>query len=286
MPDQIDLSRMQSVPVIGPNGFLRLHRYWREADGSMWDDIWKNTSSRETWQHALDGRLDRDLERLALKYLEPGAKVLEAGCGVGQVVLALRAKSFDCVGLDYASDTIKILNKEFPEVPFHQGDIRCLPYPPSSFDGYLSLGVIEHFTEGQELMLREAARVVKPGGLLVISVPALNGWRALKCRLNLYDSQGTEPFFEACFSLQELELLLRNSGFTPQEHFFRNTVMTFAQETIIRPLYRYLEDVRFLRGAVDRLLRLFLPRSLFGHMLMVVAKRNDDGAGNCSGKGQ
>ena len=52
--------------------------------------------------------------------------------------------------------------------------------------------------------------------------------------------------------------------------------MTFAQETPIRPLYRHIEDTRRLRGAVDRLLRLVLPKPIFGHMVMVVARRTQN----------
>lgn len=274
MPDFIDLSKMQSVPVMGPNGHQRLYRYWREPDGSMWDEVWANTSVRDFWKDALAGCIDADVGPLLFKYLPSEAKVLEAGCGVGHVVLAMRSKGYNCFGLDYAPEIIQVLKKEFPDIPFDQGDIRCLPYEDSSFDGYVSLGVIEHFTEGQEQMLREAARVVKPGGLLFVSVPALNAWRKQRCRLGLYDKVGTEPFFEACFSVEELEYLVRDSGFTPIEHIFFNPVMTFAQETVIRPLYRWIEDVRYVRGAVDRLLKLVLPKAMLGHMLMIVARRN------------
>lgn len=266
MPDQIDLSRMQSIPVMGPNGYLRLHRHWRTADSLMWDDIWAHSPGRDYWRSALDGYLASDYEGPFLANLPSGARVLEAGCGLGQVVLALRYHGFDCIGLDYAARTIEVLNKEFPDTPFHQGDIRSLPYPENSFDAYISLGVIEHFTEGQEEILKEAARVVKPGGLIFVSVPALNDWRKLKCRLGRYAVTATDPFFEACYSVEELELLLRNAGFSPIEFSFQNPVMTFAQETLIRPLYRLIEDVRYVRGAVDRLLRLVLPRRLFGHM--------------------
>lgn len=276
MPDFIDLSKMQSVPVMGPNGHLRLHRYWREPDSSMWDEIWANTSVRDFWKDALAGRLDADIEPLLHKYLPSKAKVLEAGCGVGHVVLAMRTKGYNCFGLDYAPEIIQLLKREFPDVPFDQGDIRSLPYEDSSFDGYVSLGVIEHFTEGQDQMLREAARVVKPGGLLFVSVPALNGWRKQRCSLGLYDTEAIDPFFEACFSAEELESLVRDSGFTPIEHIFFNPVMTFAQETLIRPLYRWIEDVRYVRGAVDRLLKLILPKAMLGHMIMMVARRNSE----------
>lgn len=274
MPDQIDLSKMQSVPVLGPNGFLRLHRHWRESDSVMWDDIWNHTPSTTYWRSALSGQLASDYERLFLKYLPREAKVLEAGCGVGQVVLALRARGFDCYGLDFTNTIIKTLNERFPDVPFHHGDIRSLPYADATFDSYISLGVIEHFAEGQERMLLESARVTKPGGFIFVSVPALNGYRKFRCNHGLYASVATEPFFESCFFVDELEVLLRNAGFSPVEHSYQNTIMTFAQETPIRPLYRLIEDVRYVRGAVDRLLQLMLPKAWFGHMVMVVAKRN------------
>lgn len=275
MPDQIDLSTMQSVPEKGPGGILRLHRYWKQPDSLMWDDIWKNTPSREYWRGALKGDLASDYARLFTKYLQPGAKVLEAGCGVGQVVIAMRARGYDCAGLDFAENTIRALKQEFPEVPFHHGDIRALPFDDNSFDGYVSLGVIEHFKDGQELMLQEAARVVCPGGMIFLSVPAFNGWRKFKTSLGLYQANATYPFFEACYSPEELNTLLKNAGFAPLETSFQNKAMTFAQETPIRPLYRHIEDVRYLRGAVDRLLNLILPGSLFGHMVMVAARRLD-----------
>jgi ubiquinone/menaquinone biosynthesis C-methylase UbiE len=214
-------------------------------------------------------------QRLFLKYLSQGAKILEAGCGLGDIVLALRARDFGCYGLDFAGNVIKTLNENFPDMPFHRGDIRSLHYSDAFFDGYISLGVIEHFIEGQEGMLREAARVTKPGGYIFINVPALNAYRKLRCRYGFYAKKATEPFFEFCLSVDELKVLLRNAGFTPLEHSYQNTVMTFAQETPIRPLYRLIEDTRYIRSVVDRGLRLLLPKSWFGHMVMVVARRDE-----------
>jgi len=282
MKDQIDLSKMQSIPVVGASGQLRLHRYWKEPDGDMWDEIWKNTNAVDYWYSARAGKLEADYERLFMKYLLPfrpnleAVKILEAGCGVGQVAVALRARGFDCYGLDYAEKTIKLLNKQFPDYPFHKGDIRNLPYADASFDAYISLGVIEHFVEGQDVMLQEAARIIKPGGYIFISVPALNGYRKLKCRMGRYKDEASAPFFESCLSVEELYSLCISAGFKPIEHSYQNTVMTFAQETLIRPLYYLIEDIRYVRGIIDRFLRLILPKSWFGHMVMVVAQRTHD----------
>lgn len=273
MPDQIDLSKMQSVPVKNSDGHVRLHRYWKHPVSDMWDEIWEGVSANEYWESALEGKLNKDYERIFQKYLSEGAKVLEAGCGVGQVVLAMRARGFDCHGLDFAEKVIDLLNVEFPEVPFHKGDIRNLPFQEESFDGYISLGVIEHFVNGQDKMLAEAARIIKSGSYAFVSVPALNAFRKLKIKTGGYRKASNLPFFESCFSLEELQKLLRLSGFEYVEHYYSNPVMSFVQETPIRPFYRIIEDLRYVRGAVDRLLNFFLPTSWFGHMIMVVAKK-------------
>lgn len=277
MKDQIDLSKMQSVPEIGIYGFQRLRRYWKEPTSEMWDEIWSKTDEEGYWQSSLKGELLEEHRKTFLKYLPSTAKVLEAGCGVGQVVLALRARGYDCVGLDYAEKIISNLNNKFPEVPFVRGDIRSLPYDAESFDGYISLGVIEHFTEGQDKMLQEAARVIKTGGYIFLSVPCLNEYRKLRIKLKTYKKtnfEPTAPYFESCFSEEELTYLLKIAGFEKVDKIYINPVMTFAQESPIRGIYKLIEDKRYIRSAIDRILKFFLPESWFGHMIMIVAKKS------------
>ena len=107
MPDLINLSNMESVSVKSEYGFTRLNRYWQEPDGSMWDDIWDNTNTTEYWGEALKGNLMPEYRDLFLKYFQSGDKVLEAGCGAGQVVIAMREQGFDCHGLDFAKKIIQ-----------------------------------------------------------------------------------------------------------------------------------------------------------------------------------
>ncbi len=270
MPDRIDLSQMDSVPV-RPNGFLRLRRHWAEPDEDFWGRIWDGVAAESYWSDALAGRLAIDYTKLFRLHLLPQSRILEAGCGVGQVVLALRQWGHDCWGLDYSERTIARLNEKFPEVPFRVGDVRQLPFGDAEFDAYISLGVIEHFTVGQDGILREAARILRPGGKAFVSVPALNGFRRLRIALNTYASSSQMDFFEDCYSLAELRRLLATEGLELLEYHYLNTVMTFAQETFVRPLYRLIEDVPYARGVIDRLMRLMLPRAWFGHMLIVVA---------------
>ena len=185
----------------------------------------------------------------------------------------MNARGYECHGLDFAEGVISMLNGKFPEVPFICGDIRDIPNEDDFFDGYISLGVIEHFEDGQDQMISEASRVLKKGGHMFLSVPFLNKYRKSKISKLKYDKQPSLPFFEACYSVDELRYLCEKNGFELVEQSYQNSVMTFAQESFIRPLYRLIEDTRFPRNVIDRFLQLVLPGAWFGHMVMVVAKK-------------
>lgn len=273
MPDLIDLSKMDTVVVNGPYGFERLERYCEPPTSEYWDNLWNRTDGKSYWARAEQGKALGDFGHLYLRHLRKGASILEAGCGLGQVVLSLRALGYDCHGLDYAEKTIGNLNSIFPDVPFHVGDIRKLPFENDMFEGYVSLGVIEHFHDGQLEMIKEAARVLKPGGFAFISVPFYNDYRKLRTRMGLWKGSSERSFFESCMSVEELRHLMDQSGLDFVEAAFSNPVMTFMQETPLRPLYRPIEDVRYVRGGVDRLFHMLLPLRYFGHMMMAVGRK-------------
>ena len=83
------------------------------------------------------------------------------------------------VGLDFASETLLRVRRHEPDVPLVVGDINALPFPDEVFDAYFSGGVVEHLESGPDSALREAARVTRVGGVLLISVPYLSPLRRL-----------------------------------------------------------------------------------------------------------
>lgn len=102
----------------------------------------------------------------------PGRRVLDLGCGRGEVLLACAQAGAEVAGIDYAEAAIEIAAETLAEVAgaeVLQGDITKLPWPDASFDAVLSGDVIEHLVpEDAERMLAEAHRVLRPGGRLVL----------------------------------------------------------------------------------------------------------------------
>ena len=95
---------------------------------------------------------------LELAALPPGARVLDMGAGAGETLALLRERGFDALGID--------LSPRSPEVL--QGDFLHAPFPDGSFDAVLSQCAF--FVSGDVPgALREANRLLKPGGKLLLS---------------------------------------------------------------------------------------------------------------------
>jgi len=122
-----------------------------------------------------------------LKYLPKYGKIVEGGCGLGRYVKYLADLGYDIEGVEYNPETVRAVQRCSPGLPVIQGNILALPYRDGSISGLISLGVLEHFREGMEEPLREIRRVLKPGGILVISVPSQNRIRRIKKRFFLVE---------------------------------------------------------------------------------------------------
>ena len=112
-----------------------------------------------------------------LTYFKKGDVVLEAGCGLSRYCVWLENQGINTYGIDIIKEAIiegkRYMKKHGYKSELKVGDVRKLPYSSNKFDGYISLGVLEHFESFDDVRksLAEAFRVLKPGGRVFISIP-------------------------------------------------------------------------------------------------------------------
>ena len=117
-------------------------------------------------RHALREKLLLDLFRSG----SPGPHVLNAGAGTGSFSLRLAENGFDVTSVDASSAAVEVLRRRVPgEVA--QADVTTLPFADAAFDAAVLGEVLEH-VEDDRGALEEVARVLRPGGVLAVSVPA------------------------------------------------------------------------------------------------------------------
>jgi SAM-dependent methyltransferase len=178
-------------------------------DAEHWDRLWASTALADA--PARGGHLPRQLRATFARRVAPPARVLEAGCGPAHFTLALHALGYDAVGLDWGEDTVRRVRERYPELDLHVGDVRHSPFPDGSFDAVYSPGVCEHFEEGPEEVLRDAWRVLRPGGFAFISTPMLNRLRQRRWRSGRAGADGS--FYQYLFTKESLASTLRRIGF-------------------------------------------------------------------------
>lgn len=114
--------------------------------------------------------------RILLDYLDPqpGERILDCGCGAGFYLMAIgKLRQVRLVGLD--GDPARLRQAQLEQVPaaLVRSDIQRLPFAGESFDKVLMSEVLEHLPDDRAA-LREIHRILKPGGVLALSVPHSN----------------------------------------------------------------------------------------------------------------
>ena len=109
---------------------------------------------------------------------DPGARVLDLGCGAGRTTAALADKGFEPIGIDLASALLKEARARHPQVDFRRMDASRLDFPEDVFDAavFSYNGVDCLYPLAARVMcFREVFRVLKPGGTFLLSSHNLIG---------------------------------------------------------------------------------------------------------------
>ena len=127
------------------------------------------------WHKGLRNRVIAELKGLVYE----GIFILDAGCGTGGTVASFRAcfPSATVVGVDFSP--IALLHaKKKAGGQLTLGNVNTLPFADASFDIITALDVIYHAEIDEDHAFKEFMRIIKPGGKLLVNVPAYEWLRS------------------------------------------------------------------------------------------------------------
>ncbi|MFC1962388.1 class I SAM-dependent methyltransferase [Chloroflexota bacterium] len=191
-------------------------------------------------------------------------KVLDVGCASGRQSFLIAEKRAEVTGIDISNNFVKQATSSVKKygannISFMVADIESLPFPPDHFDKILCAEILEHVLNLDDAM-NQLLGVLKPGGLLVISVPNENGKGTL---------------------WQRVKTLILKERFSPLEDFSLQGIerhgdahlRIFNQKTITGFLRLYPLDILAIRGCdiidfplYDRVLGILLISRTFRTM--------------------
>lgn len=139
-------------------------------------------------------------------YSQPGDAVLDAGCAMGDLMLRIHDRAL--LGCDFNTDYLQVARDRGLNVAW--AELEDLPYAPETFDLIVMTDVLEHVLD-EKVVIREALRVLRPGGVLVTRspdsedlTPYLDGaYRFV--HLRRFDEPSLRLLFDRIFDCEVLE---------------------------------------------------------------------------------
>ena len=223
------------------------------------------------------------LQMINSLHLPKESKILDVGCGPGELVIKLHEYFDTLIGLDIASEMIEIANrKKLKYAPnsnltFEIGDIENLKFRNETFDLIVCSGVVEYLNNDEEWM-KEVKRVLKPDGHLIINVtnkysirkwswalienlksskPLLVTMNFIKQRILKKGKIHHFPFRPRLHSPKKFDAFLCQNGFTKIYHNYFDfalfpapfdALLGFLTTRIRRSMEKYTSKNMFLNG--------------------------------------
>ncbi|MEM4389992.1 MAG: glycosyltransferase [Candidatus Micrarchaeia archaeon] len=160
----------------------RAFREWNERMFKMFNTerLYRHPNPFVAW-------VENERVRRVVAEVAGEGSVLDVGCGEGVILEKIGAGK--AVGLDLSREALRRARARVPEARLTYGDAQRLPFRDSSFDAVVCSEIIEHVPKPRRV-LEEAARVVKPNGKVIVTIPEeknINRVKGFLKRLGLFN---------------------------------------------------------------------------------------------------
>jgi SAM-dependent methyltransferase len=211
-------------------------------NGALDQDYARKRENRGALKYRLRRRADEVTLAIKTFYPEP-ERILDLGTAEGRMLARIKDTypAALCVGLEVSAGLVGLGRGLFPDIAFVRADAQNMSYlRDGSFDVIVAAAVIEHL-DGPQEMLREGLRVLKPGGVLIITTPH-PFWEKIASHLGMIQGE-----HHSVMGLKTLRGHGRAAGFTVQgEHGFMISPIGFPGERLVESALRRLKLDRHL----------------------------------------
>jgi ubiquinone/menaquinone biosynthesis C-methylase UbiE len=152
--------------------------------------------------------------------VEAGERVLDLACGTGELARRMLEEEAQTqiAGVDLAPAMVGRARAKldaYSEVRIEQADAHDLPFADGSFDAVVCANTFHYFTHPRQV-LREARRVLRPGGRLVVLDWCRDFWT---CRVMDAVLRRVDPAYQTCYTLDEMTALVDATALRPRYDF-------------------------------------------------------------------
>jgi SAM-dependent methyltransferase len=140
-------------------------------------------------------------------------RILDAGCGTGGLLANLRTEAWK-VGVEISTEGIRLARRR--GIRLVRSSVSALPFADDSFDAVVSIDVLCHSGVEERQAVEEAARVLRPGGLLIVQVPAFESLRG---------GHDAAVWTKRRYRRGEVARLLSGGGLSLRQSSYRNALL-------------------------------------------------------------
>ncbi|HNW96357.1 MAG TPA: class I SAM-dependent methyltransferase [Candidatus Paceibacterota bacterium] len=150
--------------------------------------------------------------KFLLDYIKEDDLVLDLGCGNGRAFREIKERGAQYIGVDFSEELIKEAKDIHSEADFRVANALQLPFADDYFDKIYCFAVLHHIPSKQlrQEFMEEAQRVLKPGGLLILTVWDL--WSNSRAKKILFQNRLKKLFFASSLGWNDVFYLWKDAN--------------------------------------------------------------------------